>query len=401
MVVMGSQIANKILAINLDSDILDILIEGLQGEVSLSFASGGSSALDMVKMHKPDLILLNFVTPDMSGFDVGQNLKNDPEINHVPFVFLTRTSDRESVIQGLGLGALDYITEPLEPELILSKIRSLLRLITANEPEQSTPIPGGQAPQSGAETASIAERYIEPEAMPKGMLPIKFMIVAFFIIALAGGGFAWFFNSPAGTLERFVGPGYTWLLDTPAQVLNRINALVEQARDTVFKTETAEQTTVLDESTINEGLIEEGLLEEETSGENIPTQITQDDDVPPTERQLNEAADQPAEALITNQIIEPSKESCGEIPKVPWWPNVSHESIIAYVNNKYDGDWDGYIAKWERQLSKLHDIQSRGASVITPILGTRMSGPALGQYISQFEARLGVTRCLASKATGQ
>lgn len=400
MDVMINQTANKILAINLDSDILDILIKGLQGEVSLSFASDGTNALEMVKMNKPDLILLNVVMPDMSGFDVCQNLKNDPEIKHIPFVFLSRISDGKSIARGLELGANDYITEPFDPEVILAKVRNFLRLITdsraLNEPEESTPILEGPAPQSRTETASIPDRYAETEVKSKGMSLTKFMIIAFFIMTLTGGGYAWFVNSPASVLDRFVGADYTWLLNTPAKVLNRISALVDQARDTVFKTEPVEQTPASDEPAKEEDLAEEDLAEED-----IPILIAEDDERPPKDPQFHETADQPAEEQITPPTIEPSEESCGDIPKVPWWGNVSHDSITAYVNNKNDGDWDGYISKWERQLSKLRDIQSRGAAVITPILGTRMYGPALSKYISKFERRLEVNRCLAAKTTGQ
>ncbi len=87
-------------------------------------AYNGTEALEQVRTQLPDLILLDIMMPDISGFEV---LKRIREVNTVPVIMLTAKGEEEDRIQGLELGADDYITKPFSPREMVSRIRAVLR----------------------------------------------------------------------------------------------------------------------------------------------------------------------------------------------------------------------------------------------------------------------------------
>lgn len=87
-------------------------------------AFNGKEALEQVRTQLPDLILLDIMMPDINGFDV---LKKIREVNTVPVIMLTAKGEEDDRIQGLELGADDYITKPFSPRELVSRIRAVLR----------------------------------------------------------------------------------------------------------------------------------------------------------------------------------------------------------------------------------------------------------------------------------
>ncbi len=87
-------------------------------------AYNGKEALEQVRTQLPDLILLDIMMPDINGFDV---LKKIREVNNVPVIMLTAKGEEDDRIQGLELGADDYITKPFSPRELVSRIRAVLR----------------------------------------------------------------------------------------------------------------------------------------------------------------------------------------------------------------------------------------------------------------------------------
>jgi len=87
----------------------------------LTFNSG-TRLLKMLEKTSPDLILLDVSMPEMNGYEVIKRIKNTPETAHVPVIFLTAKSDGESELEGLSLGAIDYIIKPFSPPLLLKRI---------------------------------------------------------------------------------------------------------------------------------------------------------------------------------------------------------------------------------------------------------------------------------------
>jgi len=107
---------------------IDVLLEILSPHYELSVASDGPTALGLAELQIPDLILLDVVMPDMNGFEVCRQLKFRPATQDVPVIFLTSLSDFGSERRGLELGAVDFISKPFMPDLVLARVRNHLDL---------------------------------------------------------------------------------------------------------------------------------------------------------------------------------------------------------------------------------------------------------------------------------
>jgi signal transduction histidine kinase len=96
---------------------------------SLSFATSGKQALDMVVSDTFDLILLDVMMPEMDGFEVCKRLKQQPDIRDIPVIFLTAKAEAESVVNGFELGAVDYVTKPFNVKELLARVKAHLTII--------------------------------------------------------------------------------------------------------------------------------------------------------------------------------------------------------------------------------------------------------------------------------
>lgn len=94
----------------------------------LMLANSGIKALEAVKRKKPDLILLDIMMPEMSGYRVCEILKETDDFNDVPIIFLTAKSETSDIVKGFKLGGSDYITKPFEKEELLARIETQLTL---------------------------------------------------------------------------------------------------------------------------------------------------------------------------------------------------------------------------------------------------------------------------------
>ena len=92
----------------------------------------GREALDLVKADKPDLILLDVMMPEMDGIEVCQRLQADKETKAIPVIFITARTSKEGKIEGLGVGAVDYITKPIDLDETLARVQTQLRFVAIN-----------------------------------------------------------------------------------------------------------------------------------------------------------------------------------------------------------------------------------------------------------------------------
>lgn len=107
---------------------LKLAAEVLQGNYKLSMAKSGAQALQFLQKAKPDLILLDIRMPEMDGYQTLDLIKSNPDTANIPVVFLTVDDQRESEIKGLKMGAMDFITKPFEPGIMLSRIDKILQI---------------------------------------------------------------------------------------------------------------------------------------------------------------------------------------------------------------------------------------------------------------------------------
>lgn len=98
-----------------------------------SFATNGEEALELVKDQDFDLILLDIMMPGLSGFEVCERLKADPESSEIPVIFLTAKTDIDSISRGFALGAVDYIMKPFHGEELIARVQTHLQLYTAKQ----------------------------------------------------------------------------------------------------------------------------------------------------------------------------------------------------------------------------------------------------------------------------
>ncbi len=104
-----------------------------ENNYTFSFATNGNQALEIVKTKDFDLILLDIMMPDLSGFDVIEILKKDEATRDIPVIFLSAKSDVDSLAKGFELGAVDYITKPFHPSELLSRVANHLELYRLRE----------------------------------------------------------------------------------------------------------------------------------------------------------------------------------------------------------------------------------------------------------------------------
>ncbi len=94
-------------------------------------ADGGRKALEQAHAGKPDLILLDVMMPDMSGFEVAQELKKDPETNDIPIIFLTALNTTQDIVKGFQCGASDFISKPFNKEELIIRVMHQISLVAA------------------------------------------------------------------------------------------------------------------------------------------------------------------------------------------------------------------------------------------------------------------------------
>ncbi len=108
---------------------LQVLVNILREKsYKISVATSGEKALEMVERFLPDLILLDVMMPEMDGFEVCQKLKEDEKTRDIPVIFLTAKTEKEDIIKGFGLGAVDYVTKPFNKAELLARVDTHLLL---------------------------------------------------------------------------------------------------------------------------------------------------------------------------------------------------------------------------------------------------------------------------------
>ena len=118
----------KILLVDDEPDILEILSYNLSAEgYSISTASNGLEAVKKAKKHQPHLIIMDVMMPEMDGIEACEKIRILPELKDTVITFLTARGEDYSQVAGFEAGADDYITKPIKPKVLVSKIKSLLR----------------------------------------------------------------------------------------------------------------------------------------------------------------------------------------------------------------------------------------------------------------------------------
>jgi len=132
----------KILLVDDEPDIIEFLGYNLTKEgYDVTTSTSGKEAVELAKKIKPDLILLDVMMPEMDGIETCQEIRGVDDIKNTLIAFLSARGEDYSQVAGLDAGADDYITKPIKPRLLVSRVKAILRRksgveeVNANEQE--------------------------------------------------------------------------------------------------------------------------------------------------------------------------------------------------------------------------------------------------------------------------
>lgn len=119
---------NVILVVDDDKTNLSLAQRILGPQYRIAACNSGTAALTYLRNHRPDLILLDINMPVLSGFDVMERLSFDPQTKSIPVIFLTADDLAETEVKCFQLGAMDFVTKPFVPDILLSRVSKTIEL---------------------------------------------------------------------------------------------------------------------------------------------------------------------------------------------------------------------------------------------------------------------------------
>lgn len=133
-----SRMSPRILIVDDEPTNLRVLRQVLQDEpYRLSFARNGKEALALIDQERPDLLLLDVMMPEMTGYEVCQVLRERYTHSPIPVILVTALRETRDEVRGFELGAVDYITKPFTPAIVKARVRTHLSLVRAEELRQT------------------------------------------------------------------------------------------------------------------------------------------------------------------------------------------------------------------------------------------------------------------------
>ena len=124
----GPKKSAKIMIVDDEPIIIKVTRKYLQAEGYEQFVTTSDSpgALDLIRQERPDVVLLDIMMPEVDGLTILENLRRDPELQFIPVIILTASSDRDTKLKALKLGATDFLAKPLDPNDLTARLRNVL-----------------------------------------------------------------------------------------------------------------------------------------------------------------------------------------------------------------------------------------------------------------------------------
>lgn len=124
---------SNILVVDDEPTNLRVLNQLLNDTYKLTFAKSGQEALRLVEKEQPDLILLDVMMPEMTGYEVCEKLKSNSQFKSIPVIFVTALNDATDEARGFSVGAVDFISKPISPAVVKARVKTHLSLVDADE----------------------------------------------------------------------------------------------------------------------------------------------------------------------------------------------------------------------------------------------------------------------------
>ena len=129
---------STILVVDDTSDNVELLYQLFKDTYRVRISLNGERALDICTSDEPpDLVLLDIMMPGIDGFEVAQRMREHPNSEHIPIIFVTAMETNEAHIKGLGLGAVDFITKPINPDFLVPRVHNFLRYVELHKQLQA------------------------------------------------------------------------------------------------------------------------------------------------------------------------------------------------------------------------------------------------------------------------
>ena len=123
----------KILLVDDEYINIQIISSALKNDYDIISAQSGFEAIRLIKEQKPDLVILDVMMPVLSGYDVCLSIKADPSFVDIPVIFLTALDTQEGARQGLEAGGIDYLTKPVDLDLLKLRVKNHLESKERND----------------------------------------------------------------------------------------------------------------------------------------------------------------------------------------------------------------------------------------------------------------------------
>jgi two-component system, OmpR family, phosphate regulon response regulator PhoB len=144
-----------------------------QDGFQIDYAENATQAISQIKKNPPDLILLDWMLPGMSGIELAERLKKDHETKLIPIIMLTAKGEEDDKVSGLDIGAEDYVTKPFSARELLARIRTILRRVS--------PLLVGEALScSGLQLDPVSHR-VSSDGQVVELGPIEFRLLHYFM----------------------------------------------------------------------------------------------------------------------------------------------------------------------------------------------------------------------------
>jgi DNA-binding response OmpR family regulator len=160
----------KILLIEDDTDLFALLKYNLEKEgFSLTGQQTGKGAIELCRLERPDLILLDIMLPDSDGLDICKGIRNDPELLATPIIFLTARASETDRIVGLEIGANDYVVKPFFVRELIARIKLQFR----------NQAPAARVMEAGGLELDVASRQVRLNGAPLSLTATEFRLLEY------------------------------------------------------------------------------------------------------------------------------------------------------------------------------------------------------------------------------
>jgi two-component system, OmpR family, phosphate regulon response regulator PhoB len=136
-------------------------------------AADGAEALRIIEHEPPDLVVLDVMLPQASGFDVLREIRSRPEIQSLPVVMLTARREEQDRIEGLAAGADDYVAKPFSPQELVLRVAAVLRRVRQEPPSEA----GGRLLRGGPVIVDTGAAVVRVAGHPVELTPIEYRLL--------------------------------------------------------------------------------------------------------------------------------------------------------------------------------------------------------------------------------